>query len=177
MRTLSIMLLLLCSGCASTGYLRDRGNDACDLVTVQLGYGLGAKARTGPLHAGASWIFTPVGLSNGELYGVAQTEEDCPADVEVLFKGVEFSPRGQARNKNYRAGWGWPFIAWPQGEDLDPNAFLWPHPYYTDFRISAGLGPAATLGVNPGEFVDFLLGWFAVDVYGDDGGENPRVSP
>ena len=24
------------------------------------------------------------------------------------------------------------------------------------------------MGVNPGEFVDFVLGWVGIDIYGDD---------
>ena len=159
---------VLCSGCASTGYLGKRDRDFRDIVTVQVGYGVGAKVRTGPVFTGASWIWTPAGLSNGELYRGAMTEEVCPADVAMLFTGVEYSPRGAQRGKDYRTPWNTvPFIALPEkiGED---TGSVWPHPYYTDFRVSAGLGPAVTLGLNPGEFVDFLLGWFAIDIYGDD---------
>jgi hypothetical protein len=67
-------------------------------------------------------------------------------------------------------GGGWPFICWPHSpsESWRNNKALWPHPYYTDVRISIGLGPAVTLGANPGELLDFLLGWFGIDIYGDD---------
>jgi hypothetical protein len=161
------LLACLCCGCTSTDYLRQRCSDAGDIVTAQFGYGLGAKARVGPIHTGASWIFTPFGLSNGELYSGAMTEETCPADVEVLFTGMEYSPCGQERNKHYRAGWGWPFIAWPEEVGGDGSA-LWPHPYYTEVRVAAGLIPAAVLGLNPGELVDFVVGWLGIDVYRDD---------
>lgn len=161
---LAILAALFCSGCASTGSFKGRSHDLADIATVQLGYGLGAKLRAGPLHTGASWIFTPVGLSNGEFYGPAMMEETCPADVEVITHGVEFSPRGMERNKNYGTKFGsqpLPFLMVP--EDTDGT-----HPFYTELRLAAGIGPAAVLGLNPGELLDFVLGFVGADIYGDD---------
>ena len=40
--------------------------------------------------------------------------------------------------------------------------------YYSQFEIAAGLGLSLRFGVNPGEFLDFVLGWLGVDVYNDD---------
>lgn len=40
--------------------------------------------------------------------------------------------------------------------------------YYTQFEISIGLGVTIRLGVNPGEFIDFLVGFASLDLYGDD---------
>ncbi|MEO0481913.1 MAG: hypothetical protein AAF196_20805 [Planctomycetota bacterium] len=40
--------------------------------------------------------------------------------------------------------------------------------YYTDLEVSAGLGYGMRAGVNPGEFLDLLVGFFGLDLYGDD---------
>jgi hypothetical protein len=46
-----------------------------------------------------------------------------------------------------------------------------------DFDVEVGV--SAILGVilrfSPGEFADFLLGWFGVDIDGDDGPERRRT--
>ena len=166
---------LFCGGCASTGYFADRAHDFGDIFTAELGYGVGAKVRAGPVHAGAACVFAPMGLSNGEPYWNVMTEEECPCDVEVVCKGVEYAPRGQQRGKDYTAGWGWPFIAWPVSIPAGGNRkALWPHPYYTDIRVTAGLGPAVTLGFNPGELLDFILGWTTIDIFNDDHRESKR---
>ena len=41
-------------------------------------------------------------------------------------------------------------------------------PYYTQIEIVAGLLLTVRAGVNPGELLDFLLGWTGIDIYGDD---------
>ena len=38
----------------------------------------------------------------------------------------------------------------------------------TQCELAAGLGPTVRLGFNPGELVDFILGWTTLDIYGDD---------
>lgn len=164
-----LALGLLCGGCASPSYLGDRGRDLGDIFTAEAGYGLGTRIKAGPLHAGLCYVFTPVGLSNGELLWLGRTEEECPCYVDLVCKGIEYSPRGQNRGKDYIAGWGRPFVTWPQRIGLDHSGkALWPHPSYTDFKVTLGIGPAATLGFNPGELLDFFLGWFGVDMYHDD---------
>ncbi len=39
-----------------------------------------------------------------------------------------------------------------------------------------GLGGTLRLGFNPGELLDFLLGWFTIDIYNDDIELNKRKS-
>ena len=167
----TVAVVVLGAGCAGSGYFAKRGRDLRDVFTAELGYGVGAKARTGPLHAGLSYVWTPMGLGNGELYSFrdAATEEQCPYDVELVCMGIEGAPRGENRGKDCTAGWGWPFVAWPKAIKAgDDGKALWPHPYYTDIRVTVGCGPAVTLGFNPGELLDFMLGWFGIDVYKDD---------
>ena len=40
--------------------------------------------------------------------------------------------------------------------------------YYGQMEVVIALGPSIRLGMHPGEFVDFLLGWFRIDIYDDD---------
>lgn len=45
--------------------------------------------------------------------------------------------------------------------------------YYTQLEVAAGLGYTVRLGFNPGELLDFLLGWTTIDIFGDDVGIPP----
>ncbi len=45
-----------------------------------------------------------------------------------------------------------------------------PWPMYTEVEAVAALGPAVRVGINPGELVDFILGWTTLDIYSDDVG-------
>ncbi|MDH5657276.1 MAG: hypothetical protein OEZ34_15295 [Spirochaetia bacterium] len=48
--------------------------------------------------------------------------------------------------------------------------------YFTQIDVSIGLYYGIRVGFNPGELLDFLLGWFKVDLYHDDEPfEDPRV--
>ncbi len=40
--------------------------------------------------------------------------------------------------------------------------------YFTQMEVSLGVFGGVKLGFNPGELLDFLLGWFTIDLYGDD---------
>ena len=39
---------------------------------------------------------------------------------------------------------------------------------FDDIRVNRGNLPPLSVGVTPGELADFALGWFGVDIYGDD---------
>ena len=48
-----------------------------------------------------------------------------------------------------------------------------PRLYFADRRRDAAdlftaLGRTLRFGFNPGELLDFILGWFTIDIYGDD---------
>lgn len=45
---------------------------------------------------------------------------------------------------------------------------VWYAPYFTHVEVAAGAGGTIRIGTNPGEVLDFLLGFFGVDMYGDD---------
>ena len=40
--------------------------------------------------------------------------------------------------------------------------------YYTQLEVFIGALGTLRLGLNPGELVDFSLGWTGIDIYGDD---------
>ena len=65
-------------------------------------------------------------------------------------------------------------IVCEQRDDLAPLF----HPYYSQLEIAAGLLGDVRVGVNAGEFVDFLLGWACIDIFSDDiaGRENEKKS-
>ena len=45
-----------------------------------------------------------------------------------------------------------------------------PH-HWTQLRIFAGVTiVSVSVGANPGELLDFALGWLGIDIYGDDAG-------
>ena len=41
-------------------------------------------------------------------------------------------------------------------------------PYYTQIEVAVGFGGTLRLGCNPGEALDFIAGWFGIDIFGDD---------
>jgi hypothetical protein len=41
-------------------------------------------------------------------------------------------------------------------------------PFYTQVEVAVGLGVSIRGGVNPGDLLDFLLGFFGFDLYNDD---------
>jgi hypothetical protein len=58
-----------------------------------------------------------------------------------------------------------PRLAWP-AEKL--RVARYPAAYHSDLEVTLALGWGVRLGLNPGEALDFLLGWCFVDLYDDD---------
>ncbi|MBQ6103964.1 MAG: hypothetical protein IJL06_09875 [Kiritimatiellae bacterium] len=50
-------------------------------------------------------------------------------------------------------------------------------PDWTHLEIAAALGVGVRLGFNPGELLDFLLGFFGADLYGDDLARGEEENP
>ena len=48
---------------------------------------------------------------------------------------------------------------------------------HTQIEAAIGIGPSLRLGFNPGELLDFILGWTTVDIYGDDAARQRRATP
>lgn len=79
--------------------------------------------------------------------------------------------RSRLRNKEFRAlapfGTEKPahrFRSLSRDDDVD----LAPPAYFTQLEISLGFYGGVRLGINPGELLDLLLGFFTIDLYADD---------
>lgn len=172
------------TGCASTkGYFVDRGRDAADIFTIAFGYGAGVKIRAGPIHAGLSIDLMQCGLRGGEFLPPSG-ELELPGhglDIDITFSNVECydphtdSTNSKARGKCFDMGY-WsqvPFISFPAGSS-GANAhegdlgFAYPYYYFSQIEIVTGLLGSIRLGFNPGELLDFFLGWTTLDIFNDD---------
>ncbi len=179
---------LLSTGC-TTGYWLDRGRDAADIFTLTAGYGAGGKARVGPIRAGLFVNSDRVGLRGGAVgMGISKGEgrfvmSSRTEEVELTYTSAESFAPGDWEVPRKR---GKQFVAMgiftisgsaskPIEKDfLSVKKTAWQQhlPYYTNLEVAAGLGVSVRAGVNPGEFLDFLLGWFGLDIFKDDIGEN-----
>ena len=164
----SLLSLLSFIGCAS-GYGLNRLRDASDIITVTGGLGAGAKSRIGPINLGLIVNAEYGGLRGGGFYHI--DKEDYPnADVQLILIGCEECRFNQysktqpqrLRKKDFVTG----NLVLPAsiGEPPDIKSFS----YYTQMDLVVGAGPSLRVGVNPGEFLDFLLGLFLIDIYTDD---------
>lgn len=170
--TTIIVLATSLTGCSSLReYFIDRGRDAADIATVAVGIGAGGKARVGPLQTGLLLQFDGVGLRGGTFPELQDDAESWfipnTADIQFFFRGGEsFRPNGSlasSRHKTFTAGCeggDFPFFHTFKNED---GMY-----YYTQIDAVLALGPSLRVGFNPGEILDFILGWATVDIYDDD---------
>lgn len=165
-------IMIMFSGCATT-YMSDRGRDAADIFTATVGIGAGAKARVGPIQAGLLGDCHLTGLRAGK-FPCRQQQCDIPAtfDLQAVAFGLQCLRcddhiPGQ-RGKEFEADFNWiPFWAPAKPHGFPPEVPSCPA-YWSQIEVVIGLGPTIRLGFNPGELVDFLLGWVHVDIYKDD---------
>lgn len=162
------------TGC-TTPYMRDRGNDAADIITLSVGTGAGAKARIGPVQAGLVYQRDTVGLRNGSLFARRPSlstlddrgiSDEHGMDLNLLICGVEVSNTGDViveRGKEFNTI----NLIVPVSIADPASSRLKPH-YFFQIEALIGLGPTLRLGVNLGELVDFILGWTTVDIFNDD---------
>ena len=168
-QAVALMLAACLAGCATTGdYLANRGRDLADIVTIGTGLGGGVKVRIGPIQTGLFADMQMIALRGGQF----PCENDgymFPSnfELEALVVGFEsFNPKtgrsvAKQRRKRFTAeGGDIPFVmvAEPPG---CPS-------YYTQIEVAGGLLLNVRLGFNPGELLDFILGWGTIDIFGDD---------
>lgn len=155
------------SGCAATGrYFTDRGRDLGDIVNLGFGLGAGVSAQAGAIETGLGYHKDYAGLVSGTL--VQNEDSDRYShnrDIIFYSHNVAHSvPDTILRNKDYGDLETFLFIT---PEIYDRTRM--PHLHYmTQFQVTAGFGPSFKLGANPGELIDFIFGWFGLDLYDDD---------
>ncbi len=182
------------SGCASVGYFKDRAQDAADIFTLTVGMGLGVKARVGPVRTGLLLSHADVmGLRGGEFFYYPNVDTEfgiesyLPAPLPHLLNAVDYSWWGSVeieiwvgehdRRKKvwiYNDSDHWTSLFLANTERVG----VWgvEPPYYAQIEVVVGLIPSVRAGFNPGELLDFFLGWFGIDIYSDDiaAGHTPK---
>jgi hypothetical protein len=181
-------------GCRSTGYWAARGRDLADIATVTTGPGLGVKLRTGPAHLTPLLLYVDAGgLRGGECFyvpGLGLDRRQPPQDVGALWWASSVwvlpeVPRLEERGKAHLAtplklpptaelydilSDTPPFVTMPRlhwpAEKLTVTRY--PVAYHSELEFVLALGWGLRLGLNPGEILDFVLGWFRLDLYDDD---------
>ncbi|MCU0723676.1 MAG: hypothetical protein MUC63_08685 [Planctomycetes bacterium] len=112
-----------------------------------------------------------------DLYGIEEPPGECGT---LALAGILLAPflseaavfrRPEAKSIHKKEGAGFlsilivcvPF-------EGDPQETRWTDLFWVSASARCFVG--ATAGFNPAEFVDFLLGWFGVDIAGDDDRES-----
>jgi hypothetical protein len=164
---LSLAVIATLTGCSTT-YMVDRRRDAADILTLGVGLGLGAKVRVGPLQTGLLFESDMAALRGGEFVNYkegAYNEEFLFTGMEI-FAPEEFKPPYPQRGKTFKAygGLSWiPFVHLVN-EETEMHCYS----YYTQIELVGALYGSVRVGVNPGELVDFVLGWTTIDIFNDD---------
>jgi len=191
-KTVAYMLLALIvgtSGCATSGYWTDRSRAAADVFTLAVAKGSGIKASVGPVHTGILRSWGSAGLRAGlvgSFHPVYAEEGEFPAPLLIRRMGCIRSPYSSwehfypdFRGKGYEYVSTWPFLTthvWQVDRGIDPKKpNLLVHPYFTQIEVVAGLGGTVRVGFNPGELLDFILGWTTFDLFKDDVGTMTRL--
>jgi hypothetical protein len=171
-----VVLSALCSGCATSGYMGDRIRDAGDIFTATVGKGAGVKARIGPVGTGLFVNKDIAGLRGGTLFRIKEDAQFKPYDFTSIIPKLYMFPifiedrltltgESKLRHKDFEAiGIIVPLVSWVD----EPNNSSTKWAYNTQIEVAVGLGGTLRLGLNPGELVDFALGWTTIDIYNDD---------
>lgn len=181
---------LLHAGCVGT-YLGNRGRDLLDPVSLDLagGAGLGFDVKASILHTGAGYAqMYHAGLLDGP-----------PGRNNRLGLRPEFHAAWIIRTRE-GAMTGYPdafteeplYAMWlRKGDHVDPHACWIVHApgdpvatprmrWWQLADVSAGANAVlvgARAGVSPGELLDFVLGWFGIDIAEDDRKAPPNTAP
>lgn len=157
------LLFALLGGC---GYLGQRGNDFADCWRAE--YSMGGPSvwvHAGPLlHTGLGKVDVPSGHELAFCAGVgfrynlpgAGFWDDCPETFCILH---DTEPRDGEKHRCFAI---LPGLLYRGAPDRSPL-----HLWDVDVGATAFL-VGCVIGFSPGEFLDFLLGWFGIDIAGDD---------
>ena len=107
------------------------------------------------------WLFSQVGPDDSYL---------SPPMIQTDFTALNnFMVLNQAETVPF---WLMPLPPQPALKQMAAQA-VFPLSYYTQIEAEVGLVGSVRIGFNPGELLDFLLGWTTLDVFGDDIGTGP----
>jgi hypothetical protein len=156
-------------------YFKDRGNDFVDIFGLSFTFGIGVLANvraTQIVQAGGLWF-------NGSRAGFVGREYGTwsESSIEMGFPGMylrdlQLVPQsGSAKLVNTARGQSWFFqFCGEEGVPYDEG-------YDRKFWQVGATVHAGVVGVdfsiNLAEFLDFLLGWFALDISRDDTANRP----
>lgn len=162
-----LLFVLLAISLTSCAYTRNRINDAKDIFTLCVNPSLGCQVQTGPIRTGVGVSISVYGMSDGYVGECGTGRREVPTIQYILIgPGGKESWNGnivRERGKEYEQKQYF-LVGLPKYS----NSKAWMKPYYTQFEVDAGFLVGLRVGVNPGEILDFFLGFFGVDMYGDD---------
>lgn len=184
MTAIMATVCVLSCGCRTARpYLIDRWRDASDIVTATVGKGNGAKVRIGPVHAGVFFNRDYFGIRGGESHRNWSSGAALPSTFDLdltIISGERFDPEGfvraRERHKCFVASGAMCFSVSKGFKDEDWS--VGDFSYYTQIEVAAGISRTVRLGINPGELLDFLVGWVRIDLFDDDlnrPGRKPRM--
>ncbi|MDA8429048.1 MAG: hypothetical protein M0T70_07315 [Geobacteraceae bacterium] len=117
---LSVLALLLMTGCAQNKYLQNRANDAADIFTITTGAGAGAKARVGPFHGGLFGNMDMAGLRGGTAASKISFDDPLGLECDVSFFAIDAFDGDARRGKDY-SGFGGPVLTVPFDSIMSPT--------------------------------------------------------
>ena len=191
------LLLYTICGCASVGnYFLNRLSDFGDCFTAEAGVGYGLDFHIFATNlistgVGASYVARCAGVSHGVAYSAISYHLGLPVlpflqllsaegrrewwVTDTVHRGLPLPTRRVIRTPppGYLAKSvlfvNLMSISPPQGGSPVMHGYPNPDMAIFDFEVSFTLGVLyLRLGFSIGEFTDFLLGWFGVDIAGDD---------
>lgn len=182
-QAIGVALSVLCAGCRSSGYFGNRSRDAADIFTATVGFGAGTKVRVGPFQIGVLYNIDTYGLRGGQ-WGQTIWYETLTRDATIPYpiRTQPYQPKlypweypkrcfGQERWQVVDDSGKNAFVRCKSYEAVSPIPFvsLSSSPaYYTQIDFVLAAIGSLRLGFNPGELLDFFLGWTTLDIYGDD---------
>jgi hypothetical protein len=125
------------------------------------------KARIASVQSGLLYNFDYWGWRNG-CYNEGTGSDYGFMDWSILlFSGENFFKHPDPRGKRFGAdGLLFLTVLGDKHKYLSRSPLF--HPYYSQIEVCVGLWRSMRIGVNPGEFADFLLGWVGIDFFDDD---------
>jgi hypothetical protein len=174
---LATLICSLCATCKSVGFWGDRVRDLADVATATVGKGWGLKGRVGPLQAGWVRHRDRAGIRNGCLLwwpsvddGIGYFDNHARIYCTELCR---LPDSAFARGKNYESS-GLGFLVYIAFVDPGGVPSYMGRYYYSRLSLTLGLGASIHIEVNLGEVLDFVLGWFTIDIFNDDLGQKDR---